>query len=447
MTDVRDLLTDAAGPIPDVPVDGLRRAVRRGARLRRRRLTATAAIPTALLAVVALLGASVLHREDAPQRVRTVPVAGTTPGTAKGTAPTASMRGGWRVTGSMANPRYAHTATLLASGKVLVAGGAVPGPGGPASTQSAATAELYDPTNGRWRSTGSMTLPRAAHTATLLPSGKVLVAGGQPATGEPRPQATATAELYDPASGKWSATGSMAVPRSSHTATLLSTGKVLVAGGAVTGPGYGGAQPGAATATAELYDPDTGTWTATAAMAVPRYAFTATLLPDGHVLVAGGSTGTIPTADAELYDPATGSWRGAGSMATPKANHTATLLPGPTVLVAGGFTGTGTTSDAELYDATMGTWSQTGPLLMARENSASVLTRSGKVLVAGGDACCGGAHFAEAELYDPATGSWSNGSMTSVRQVATATLLHNGEVLITGGGVAGAELYRAPKSR
>src|SRR5207302_6524747 len=166
-------------------------------------------------------------------------------------------------------------------------------------------------------------------TATPLPSGKVLVAVGD--TSPFVATATATAELYDPSSGSWSPTGSMGTARYIHTATLLPSGKVLVAGG-FTPPG-----PPGETATAELYDPSTGSWSSTGSMGTARYGHTATLLPGGKVLVAGGFHDVMTTAAAELYDPSTGSWSSTGSMATASYLHTAALLPGA-VLVAGGGT-------------------------------------------------------------------------------------------------------------
>src|SRR5205807_1013941 len=190
-----------------------------------------------------------------------------------------------------------------------------------------------------------MTVARTAFTATLLPNGKVLVAGGDPASGGTLPGATATAELYDPSTGSWSVTGSMAFPRNGHTATLLPDGKVLVAGGATPGTAYGGAVQSAATAAAELYDPSTGSWSVTASMATARFAHTATLLPSGNVLVAGGYNGSGAPAEAELYDPSTGGWTVTGSMTTSRTGATATLLRSGNVLVAGGGP-----ASAELYE-------------------------------------------------------------------------------------------------
>jgi hypothetical protein len=185
---------------------------------------------------------------------------------------------------------------------------------------------LYTTARGRvlvdplWTTTASMTTPRFLPTATLLPSGKVLVAGGLSQAGSP----LASAELYDPAAGTWSSTGSMATGRTFHTATLLPSGKVLVAGGQV--------------ASAELYDPVAGTWTATDSMTTVRTFQTATLLASGKVLVTGGFDKFYnPLASAELYDPGAGTWSATGAMGASRVYHTATLLASGKVLVAGGF--------------------------------------------------------------------------------------------------------------
>ena len=173
---------------------------------------------------------------------------------------------------------------MLPNGKVLVAGGVNGG-------VSLASAELYDPASGTWTATGSLGAARYLHTATLLPNGKVLVAGGVNDTNG----TLASAELYDPASGNWSTTGGLATARDNHTATLLPNGKVLVAGGINSG--------NSVFAGAELYDPASGTWTATGSLNTARRLHTATLLPSGKVLVAGGqSAGGLPLASAELYD-------------------------------------------------------------------------------------------------------------------------------------------------
>lgn len=190
---------------------------------------------------------------------------------------------------------------------------------------------------GSFLPTGSLVTARTGHTATSLFTGIVLVTAGTPVSGA----ISASAELYDPGTGTWTATSSLSMLP--HTATLLSNGKVLVAGGT--------AIIGYATTSAELYDPPTTTWTATGVMDVPRPDHTATLLHDGRVLVAGGAAEAGATA--ELYDPATGrDWTAAGQLATPRWIHSGTLLASGKVLIAGGDTGSGVTNGAEMYDPT-----------------------------------------------------------------------------------------------
>ncbi|MEY2504894.1 MAG: hypothetical protein QOG27_1174, partial [Verrucomicrobiota bacterium] len=243
--------------------------------------------------------------------------------------------GTWTDTGSMTSARAAHTATLLPNGKVLVAGGyysflsIVYG----IVYVTIASAQLYDPASATWTDTGSMTSARSGHTATLLPSGKVLVTGGS--------TERASAELYDPATGTWTATGSLLDDRAGHTATLLPSGKVLIAGGASS----------AGAAVGQLYDEATGTWTSTGSLANPRYYHTATLLSNGKVLVTGGkSNDGNYLASAELYDEASGSWKATGSLADIRFGHRATLLPNGYVLLVGGRKEAYTVSTtAELY--------------------------------------------------------------------------------------------------
>src|SRR3954454_6177940 len=177
--------------------------------------------------------------------------------------------GKWRATGKMPVPRDWHTATLLRSGKVLIAGGDDDG-------TALARADLYDPRTGKWSRAGSMGGARYLHSATRLADGRVLVAGGY------NGGALATARLYDPKTGKWSSTGGMAGRRSRHTATLLADGRVLVAGGARN------TSARSPLATAELYDPATGRWAVARSLGAARFLHTATRLADGTVLVTGG---------------------------------------------------------------------------------------------------------------------------------------------------------------
>jgi len=191
--------------------------------------------------------------------------------------------GEWTPTGAMVQPREGHTATALANGSVLVVGGTE-------------TGEVYDPSTGQWTATGAMAGVRVGHSAALLPDGTVLVAGGMGGTG-----ALALAELYDPETGRWTPTGDMVEGRIYHKATALADGRVLVTGGIDSVIDAGNLRT-----SAEVYDPATGQWTLTESMAVVRNAYTATLLADGTALVAGGSANGSVFAAAELYDPGSG---------------------------------------------------------------------------------------------------------------------------------------------
>jgi large repetitive protein len=346
--------------------------------------------------------------------------------------------GTWTNTSTLNTARCSHTATLLPNGQVLVAGGSI---GGSHSGIIRTNAELYDPTAGTWTNTGSLNTGRYEHTATLLPNGKVLVAAGIASCtncGLGGVVSTSSAELYDPVTGIWTATGPLTVGRDSHTATLLPDGKVLVAGG------LGGG------ASAELYDPGIGTWIATGAMHAGRYGHAAILLPTGKILVAGGGL-----SSTELYDPATGKWTPSGPMIIARSQNTETLLPNGKVLVVGGV-GNGSTislSSAELYDPAIGTWTLTGSIHTARQAHTATLLLNGKVIIAGGVSCIngpGGPAFgfpSTAELYDPAAGTWAvAGAMNTARDSHTATLVPNGKVIVTGGenlngGVSNGELY------
>ena len=362
------------------------------------------------------------------------------------TSPSAKSEA-WTATGSMTEFRGEPTATLLASDRVLVAGGSDPGVvDGSIPGRARSSAELYDPGTGRWTATGSMAEARAAHTATLLGDGDVLVAGGTTRFEGPD---LSSAELYDPDTGTWTVTGSMSEARVRPTATLLANGKVLVAGGSTGSPG------GTALSSAELYDPDTGRWTVTGSMSEARAAHTATLLADGHVLVVGGSgffaaAGVI--ASAELYDPGTGKWTATGGMTEARFGTTATRLADGHVLVAGGSDAQfRVVPSAELYDPGTGTWTVTGRMASVHAGHTATLLADGNVLVAGGRtrfADSGLWESASAELYDPRTGTWADtGSMTGARVGGTATLLADGRVLVVGGSVdsgeplSSAELY------
>jgi Kelch motif/Galactose oxidase, central domain len=300
------------------------------------------------------------------------------------------VTGRWSPTGSLNTPRSDHIAVRLDNGKVLVAGGERELLGTILSS-----AEIYDPDTGIWSATGNLSVARASHKATLLADGKVLVTGG--GSGKDYWAGLDTAELYDPFTGTWRPTGTMNSPRSLHTATLLPDGRVLVVGGIHRGT----ASYYEFVRVTEIYDPATGRWTAIGNPITARVLHTATLLDNGKVLVAGGVR--IEPFDhygdgvekAELYDPATGQWSATGNQSTPRVLQTATLLPNGRVLAAGGYSDYNTVSSAELYDPVTASWSVTGSLNAVHSEHTATLLASGKVLVAGG-----GGNNSE-ELYDP----------------------------------------------
>ena len=269
-----------------------------------------------------------------------------------------------------------------------------------------------------------MITERQAHTATLLADATVLVTGGRsPDFVGPE---LASAELYDPAGGSWSASGDMLEARRLHSATLLNDGRVLVAGG-IGGNGQ--------LTSAELYDPSSATWTVTGGMRAAREFHTATLLTNGLVLAAGGSGTGGSQRSAELYDPGTGTWIDVGNMIDGRHRHTATLLPGGRVLVAGGIDRGGSLASAELYDPVTRSWSATGSMAAGREIFTATPLADGRVLVVGGCTCqSDGTVRASAELFDPTLGSWtSTGGLNHGRWLHTATMLNDGGVLVTGG--------------
>jgi hypothetical protein len=256
---------------------------------------------------------------------------------------TLTVNGGFVPTGSMNIPRENFTATRLSNGKVLIVGGAtVPAQCPPSCGASGydPSAEIYDPTTGTFSFTGSLNIPRVLFTATLLSDGRVLIAGGfnniDPTTGnvvETGAFPVLAAEIYDPTTGIFTPTGSLNTGRFGDTATLLNNGKVLIAGGSVslTSTAY--------IATAEIYDPTAGIFTPTGSMTQSRYAHTTTLLSNGSVLIAGGySGGDVALSTGEIYDPMAGIFTPTGNMTTARVFHTATLLNNGQVLIAGGVT-------------------------------------------------------------------------------------------------------------
>jgi N-acetylneuraminic acid mutarotase len=355
------------------------------------------------------------------------PVVGSTPH-----APADPCHVAWQSTTSLLTARQRHTATRLADGTVLVAGGTITAND---TSEALASAELYDPATTQWRATGSLHQQRYEHTATLLSNGRVLVAGGF-SSSNPL-SISASAELYDPVTGQWTTTGAMHVPRALHTATLLSNGNVLVAGGEDN-----------AADSAELYNPASGTWALTGDLLVGHSLHTATLLANDSVLIAGGR-GTQILTDTEIYSPTSGLWSTTGSLTEARYGHTATALPDGSVLVVGGYQGWFATEGTERYDPSSGLWSSAGDLVVGRAFHTATLLANGAVLVVGGEQGLFAAYFAASEVYVPATKRWTLGPISTVgRSLHTATRLLDGTVLVAGGGnlnneIGSVELYQA----
>jgi hypothetical protein len=319
-------------------------------------------------------------------------------------------------TGNMTVARAQHSATLLADGRVLIAGGS-------ARDIASASTEIYDPATGTFRAAAPMISARRLHTATLLPDDRVLIVGGY----DNNRGVLASAELYDPATGTFTATGSLATGRGGHSAILLASGKVLIIGG------YGwNAYPNVAPA--ELYDPAMGTFIPAGAYAGHDgcdFCAPSVLLPDGTVLFPG-------QYPAQLYDPVNDVFSTIGQMLYDQSTAV-TLMTGQ-VLFAGGAP-IGRIADAELYNPTLHTFVATGSMAARRVWHSLIPLPDGTALATGGEteACVGfGCTFAgtlaTAELYDPATGAFAPaGSMSVARETHTATLLADGRVLIAGG--------------
>jgi N-acetylneuraminic acid mutarotase len=284
---------------------------------------------------------------------------------------------------------------------------------------------------GTWTATGSMAVHRGYHTATVLSDGRVLVVGGTQTL-----RSLASAELYDPRTGRWTSAGSLPAPSWGHTATLLPNGMVLVVGGSPADGYHVGSR-----SSAELYNPKTNRWTAAASMRTPRSFHTATLLADGRVLVVGGveASGDLSgqvLASAELYDPGADAWASAPSLSVARAKHDAVLLANQQVLVFGGTEGvvyskaTDALRSAEMYDVTTQTWSLVASMHYARILPTGLLLPDGRVLVIGNE----GSNAQTVEIFDPANGQWSSTADAAVgRADAVAIQLRNGNVLVAGG--------------
>lgn len=325
----------------------------------------------------------------------------------------ADARGAWSTVGTMATSRAYHSATLLTSGKVLVAGGYTGGFNG----NAVASTELFDPLTNTWFPAAPMLMPHAAHTATLLKNGEVLVVAGRSSGGD-----STAAELYDPVRNSWSSAGNITVARTTHTALLLRSGKVLV---------WGGFGPAGVNPPAELYDPGTNSWSV-----IPHtdehFINNAILLRNGRVLVLGDIQ-NYSFQFAGIFDPQTGVW--ASTARPPMSGARSMLLGDGNVLFSGNFA-PGNSRAAEEYDPITDKWSATSPMAFALFGQ-SVLLRDGRVLVAGSaqnvEPGCGSG-CPNAEVFNPSDGKWTVTKPMSIeRGEETMTLLADGRVLVAGG--------------
>ncbi len=308
----------------------------------------------------------------------------------------------WGPGATMNQARSSHTATLLPDGDLLIAGGS-----------GLRSAEVYDVAAQTWTPTGSMAQVHAGHTATLLTNGTVLVVGGGPKE----------AERYDLTTGTWSSGGMLSINRVGHTATLLTNGTVLVVGGG----------------TPERYDPQTNSWSLVAPLATERTKHTASRLPDGRVLIAGGiNTQGTTLKSTEIYDPVTNQWQAGPNLSFVRYDHTATTLTNGKILVAGGIDFQVLRS-TEIYNPLTGLWTSGGLMPVGHAGHTATRLANGSVLITGGINGCEfefGFCFESpvAERFSPATATWTKASKPiQARSGQTATLLPNQKVLVTGG--------------
>ena len=318
----------------------------------------------------------------------------------------------------MSRPRAAHSATTLSDGRVLLAGGLTDAP------DAATGAELFDPDSGAFTSAGPMQVYRHSHSATRLADGRVLLVGGY----DTRGRYLASAEIYDPAANAFTPVEPLQTARADHVAVTLEDGRVLIVGGAGEGWTF--------LASVEVFDPETGSFAPTGTMARPRESHAAVRLADGRVLVVGGHRGRRQALElytsAEIYDPATGDFTPTGDLHTRRHKHDAVLLPDGRVLVTGGTDErdySGRYTSVEVYDPATGAFESARAMRVPRykHRGTSIVLADGRVLLAGG--------ASEAEIYDPESGTSVRvgGEALMPGQFSATALLPDGRVLVTGG--------------
>ncbi len=324
----------------------------------------------------------------------------------------------WRTGTAMSATRQEFTMITLGNGKTLAAGGW-------SGSAYLSSAELYDPTTGLWTATGSMNGIRGGESeAVLLQDGRVLLVGGSGAGGG------VNVEIYDPVAGTWSVTGSLNVTRRQFSINVLNDGRVLVAGNS------------ACSATAEIYNPATGTWTATGSMINGRRYNVGALLTNGNVITVNGrildctALNLTISETTELYNVAAGTWSSTGNTVIERQKHRiVTLLNGTPMVVGGGQDNLDTTPIAELYDVNTGTWTATGSMTAKKADFEMKVLPSGKVIMAGGTSTGSSTGQTNtSELYDNVAGTWSSaGTFTTARYFHRSAVLADGSFMIGGG--------------
>ena len=318
--------------------------------------------------------------------------------------------------GELTDRRKDHSVLILRDGTVMVAGGR--SSGGGQRVPRLKSAELYDPATGQWRYLAQMVnadLGREHPAATVLTDGRVFVSGGANSSNDPQK----TTEIYDPATDAWTAGPKLKVWRWKHTQTLLPDGRVLI---------VGGTDDLTQLDKVSVYDPVTNEITAVAPMAEGRSNHAAVLLDDGRVLVAGGGKRELEDAitSTEIYDPAKDTWTFVGRLSEPRLFPVYSILSDGKVLVVGGK---GKLTGTDIFDPETGTWSTTCPMNIGRSDFAGSLLNDGRVLVSGGEG-----NLDSTEIYNPWTGEWSPGpSMQLPRNRHRQTTIPDGRILITGG--------------
>ncbi len=343
---------------------------------------------------------------------------------------------GFRAAGALREARALATATRLADGRVLVAGGERDDYG------MLATAEIYDPETETVTPAAPMPEPRVHHTATLLATGEVLVVGGGQGSEISIPTGDgvlASAILYDPKTNAWRATGAMKGPRAGHQAVALVDGRVLVAGGGdrvgyPCSSGHRGCMVASSIGSAEIYDPATATFSPTGTLAQPRLAFRLDVLPDGRVVATGGAAENRGLTSVELFDPATGAWSKGPELVGQRLYHASAVLGAELVVVGGKIANVAPLTTTDLLGADAAAWRRGKSVNEPRTGAKLVPLPSGRGLLVAGNNQMTHEALADARLYDAARDAW-----TPITPLARGRYSHvvvpllDGTVVVVGG--------------